>query len=255
MADPTTGALCRFLEWDSRHFGHRIGRVNPSELSTELLREIQRWCREHKIELLYFLANPNNWETTRLTAQHGFELVDLRLTLGTELHGARPVPEPEPEVSIRPAQAADVPGLTQMARRLHYDSRFFFDARFERAKSEQLFEIWMERSCADETGCVLVAEWHGKPAGYVTCHRRAADAGQIELLGVDEPARGRGLGKQLMSSAMEWFSARQLRRVCVVTQGRNYSAQRLYQRAGFATLSLELWYHRWLNPAGELPTL
>ena len=33
----------------------------------------------------------------------------------------------------------------------------------------------------------------------------------------------------------------------VVTQGRNYSAQRLYQRCGFITQSTELWYHKWLK--------
>jgi len=31
----------------------------------------------------------------------------------------------------------------------------------------------------------------------------------------------------------------------VVTQGRNLAAQRLYQRNGFVTASLQLWYHRW----------
>ena len=27
--------------------------------------------------------------------------------------------------------------------------------------------------------------------------------------------------------------------------GRNLAAQRLYQRSGFVTASLQLWYHRW----------
>jgi hypothetical protein len=31
----------------------------------------------------------------------------------------------------------------------------------------------------------------------------------------------------------------------VVTQARNVPAQRLYQKCGFITRSVELWFHRW----------
>jgi len=33
----------------------------------------------------------------------------------------------------------------------------------------------------------------------------------------------------------------------VVTQGRNYGAQRMYQRCGFVTRTTELWYHKWFR--------
>jgi hypothetical protein len=39
--------------------------------------------------------------------------------------------------------------------------------------------------------------------------------------------------------------------VQVITQGRNYAAQRLYQRAGFVTRKTELWYHKWFHPRDE----
>jgi hypothetical protein len=38
--------------------------------------------------------------------------------------------------------------------------------------------------------------------------------------------------------------------VNVVTQGRNSKAQRLYERCGFLTRSVQLWYHRWFMPRG-----
>jgi hypothetical protein len=33
----------------------------------------------------------------------------------------------------------------------------------------------------------------------------------------------------------------------VATQARNIAAQRLYQRAGFLTSSVRVWYHRWFE--------
>tara|TARA_Y100000031_G_C7967214_1_gene268715 strand:- start:160 stop:300 length:141 start_codon:yes stop_codon:yes gene_type:complete len=35
-------------------------------------------------------------------------------------------------------------------------------------------------------------------------------------------------------------------KVFVVTQGRNYAAQRLYLNVGFLTKETELWYHKWI---------
>jgi len=44
---------------------------------------------------------------------------------------------------------------------------------------------------------------------------------------------------------MNWFADQNASNITVVTQGRNVAAQRLYQRLGFVTRSLELTYHKW----------
>jgi ribosomal protein S18 acetylase RimI-like enzyme len=38
-----------------------------------------------------------------------------------------------------------------------------------------------------------------------------------------------------------------MRVATVVTQGRNIASQRLYQKHGFVTQSIQLWYHRWTS--------
>jgi dTDP-4-amino-4,6-dideoxy-D-galactose acyltransferase len=89
----------------------------------------------------------------------------------------------------------------------------------------------------------------GKPAGYITCQLVNEQTGQIGLLGVDVTAQGRGGGRRLVTMALDWFAAKGVTRVIVVTQGRNIRAQRLYQKCGFMTASLQLWYHRWFEGA------
>src|ERR1035441_5781677 len=62
----------------------------------------------------------------------------------------------------------------------------------------------------------------------VSCHldlvRRE---GQIGLVGVGPEVRGRGIGKNLVLAAIDWFRTQGVHEVTVVTQGNNRAAQRL----------------------------
>ena len=48
--------------------------------------------------------------------------------------------------------------------------------------------------------------------------------------------------------AARWFEQEDAEKIRVVTQGRNVAAQRLYQKCGFASSSMEIWFHRWFSP-------
>ena len=72
-------------------------------------------------------------------------------------------------------------------------------------------------------------------------------AAHIGLFGVHEDYSGQGLGKFLLNNVFNKLAAANIKKVFVVTQGRNYPAQRLYQSVGFKTFSTELWYHKWMN--------
>jgi ribosomal protein S18 acetylase RimI-like enzyme len=64
-------------------------------------------------------------------------------------------------------------------------------------------------------------------------------------VGLDLAFAGRNLGQGLLAGTLKQLADRDVRYVQVVTQGRNYAAQRLYQRCGFVTRKTELWYHKW----------
>jgi hypothetical protein len=70
---------CRYLSWDSEHFGARIGQVNATRLTAALLADIDQWASSHSIDCLYFLAEPDPL-TMRLAAGMGFRFVDARMT-------------------------------------------------------------------------------------------------------------------------------------------------------------------------------
>lgn len=215
------------LDWDSAFFGMGVGRLHASALTAEVASQSRQWCRENQIACLYYLG-PEAGE-----APPGFRLVDERVTLAWDAH---PVAAPSP--AVRPFAPADLPLLEEIARQSHRDSRFYADPLFDRDLCDELYATWIRRSCQGWADAVLVAVHGGLPAGYVTCQE-----GAISLIAVAVGAQGRGLGRQLVTAAQNYFQSCGPARVTVVTQGRNRAARALYKRCGFRVISAQHWYH------------
>ena len=238
---------CRHLPWDSTFFGFQIARLSSTRLSSEIVEFTDDWCRTNGIKCLYFLAEADDASTIRLAEESGFNLVDIRILMAQALRAeANLLCAPE-GATIRASRVDDLDQLKPIAASIYRNSRFYFDGRFAIEKCDRLYETWLENSFVDRSGVVLVAEWQGNPAGYVTCEKIDAATGQIGLLGVGAAAQGVGLGSALVSSAVNWFQSEGLNHAQVVTQARNVGAQGVYQRCGFRTSAVHLWYHRWFS--------
>lgn len=247
----TEESPCTFLEWDSEFFGRRIGRISASRLTEATVQSIAAWSKANRVECLYFLGDADDPETVRIAEHHTFGFVDVRITLDTELGDAsRPADVSASRCVIRPSRSDDIPALREIAQVSFRDTRFFYDGRFSETHCKALYETWIEKSCNGYADTVLVAETERHAVGFISCHLVDDATGQIGLVGVSGEASGQGFGQLLVSEALRWFRGRNRRRAVVVTQGRNGKAQRLYQRCGFVTRSLQLWYHWWL-PSGR----
>ena len=231
----------RFLEWDSEFFGHRIFRGDVERLDKATMDAISEECRDVGAECVTLLVDAGAFHQASEAEDDGFRLMDIRVTLESSV-AERDHPTPAP--SIRPARVGDIPVLEAIAAGSHTDTRFFADAKFA-PKAPELYRTWIAQSVRGDADLVLVAETSGRPVGYFTCHRRSDSSGHIGLVGVSSSAQGRGLGRALMETALGWFNESGLHRVEVVTQGRNVAAQRLYQRSGFVTARVQLWFHKW----------
>ena len=239
-------AICEYLEWDSQFFGRRIARANISCLTKSSASEIDSWCGAHEIECLYFLASFSDHENVKIAQENMFRLVDVRVTLDLDLSTAKAnVDATCPRV--RNAVESDIPALRAIARTAHRDSRFYYDEEFPNHLCDELYETWIETSCHGWSANVFVAGEGKDIAGYLTCHLPDRSNGQIGLVGVASNAQGKGIGSDLVSHAVRWFAQEGVEKVSVVTQGRNVRAQRLYQRRGFVTRSVDLWFHRWFS--------
>jgi dTDP-4-amino-4,6-dideoxy-D-galactose acyltransferase len=242
---PRVGAV---LTWDSEFFGKRIGRIQGEHLTTAKMSEIQAWITAEQLDGVYFLAAADDALTVRLAEDHGFRLQDVRMTFARDFRETLPAVALEGELTLRLAQSADVEALRATARSAYQHTRFYNDPHFSAAQCAALYDVWLTRSITDPTyaDSTFVAVWQAQAVGYVACHLRpATHTGTIGLVGITEQARGQAIGQKLVLTALHWFQQQGMTQVEVTTQGRNIGAQRLYQRCGFLTQSVALWYHWW----------
>ena len=239
--------ICELLPWDSEFFGLRDARLTRGTMDTSACRQALDWGAAEGVQLLYFLAadDVDSWD---VACDAGFRPKDIRVEMALDRPWPRP---PEPGISgpvvVREAVPADLKDLLPIASSAHTDSRFFADAAVSRQKAHELYEVWLARSIEKTIAdVVFVAEIDGRARSYITA-RIADHAGSIGLVGVGESARGRGVGTAMVQHTLRWFTARDVRAVTVVTQGRNVMAQRVYQRCGFLTSATRLWFHRWFQ--------
>ena len=218
------------LDWDSEFWGVRVARVEDADADD--------WARANAVDVAYLLVDGSDAAAAQRAEQRGFRVMDVRVELEVS-----PVRSEQP---VRKHREADIELLRAIARTSHEDTRFYADPGFPRERCGALYDTWIRRSCEGWADVVLVADREGRPAGYVAMHRRGG-SGSIGLIGVDAAARGRGVGEALVRGALDWCAREGLERCSVVTQGRNVAAQRLFQRCGFRTSSVALWFHKWFG--------
>ena len=236
----------KVLEWDSSFFGIRIARMISTRPDRAMVQRAIQFSTQERIVCMYGLVDAGAPESIRTAEDGGFRVVDVRLTL-TRNTTSDPLELTAAGVAIRRVEERDISALKAIASVSHFDSRYYADPGFSRSHCSRLYATWIENSCAGYEDCVLVAEREGKVCGYISCDISSHNTGQIGLLAVAADAQGRGIGGNLIRSAIRWFGEQECLKIDVVTQGCNSRAQQVYQKAGFVTDRVQLWLHRWFE--------
>lgn len=248
MVPMKADSYLQLLEWDSAFFGKKIARAAVEKITKDSVNALIAESNANQVDCLYLLLDADESDKIRLSEESGFQLVDIRVTLTRSIQ-----PEPSPwsssSTSIRLAVEGDIGMLRSIAAANHGDSRFYSDGRFPAKLCDELYATWIEKSCKGYADAVLVAVRNGEASGYISCHINKDGSGQIGLVGVSSICQGAGLGRALIDESLRWFASAGGNRIEVVTQGKNIGAQRLYQKSGFLTDRLQLWYHKWFQQA------
>lgn len=233
---------CELLTWDTDFFGIRIANVIVTEFDQTTFAVIDSWCVDNAIDCLYLLISGDNNAVKHQAQLNGYRLYDVRVTLENRNFAVYTVQE-----NIREFVPSDLEHLRKIAGYSFTDSRFYADPCFDNEKADELYRVWISKECDGGAEQVFVAEDEGGTIqGFITCRLKHA-SGTISLVAVAENARGQSVGYKLVTHALHWFKEHNAQSVDVVTQGANVTAQRLYQRCGFLTKTVQFRYHKWYN--------
>ena len=244
-----TSSKCCFLEWDTNFFGVRIGRIESNDLDADEMQLVMEWAAEHQIDCLYYCCTIDSDRARKVAEAFKFNLVDVKIEMSKLFSRSHHLFQntSRDNLLIRPYADSDLIHLEELDDDLFKNARFYHDPHFTHNQASLLYQEWIRTSCQADGESVLVAEYNNQIAGYITYGKEGLNSLRIGILGVSQTARRLGIGGSLLNDLCNQSKDSEINEIKVVTQGRNIAAQNLYQKHGFYTDSMALWYHKWFN--------
>ena len=237
--------LVKLLPWDTNFFGFGVGYVSSRNLTENIYKRVSGFVKQNNIRLLEYLCNCHDRESVKVAEQHRFQFTDIRLTFDCKATATQAVAMPA-GFHFGLAEKKHVRALQDCSADLYKDSRYYFDGNFEESKLNDFYQGWVEKAVLGTFDHLCYCIFDGDvPAGFCTIRNATNNTAIIGLVGFAKKYQGIGLGTKLLQQVIYACYEKGQEKIYVVTQGRNYGAQRLYQSAGFKTYSTELWYHKW----------
>ena len=239
--------LVNLLQWDSQFFGFAVAQIYGNQINKYAIKEIFEFCDSNKVKLLQFKCDNHDRASVLLAEQNRFHFADTRMNYSLKINrGQFQLPDSVIDYSFRLGEKRDLPILEDIAQDLYLESRYHFDKNFPQDRVRFFYSNWIKKAVLgtfDDLAWVITK--HDHPVGFCSIVFREPNIAQIGLVGLHPLETGKGLGKYLMANVLHSLEKSDVKQVDVVTQGRNYSAQRLYQRAGFTIDNIETYYHKW----------
>lgn len=239
--------LVECLGWDSNFFGFTIGRIHIENgpIQPLILDRAIDEARAHDIKCLYVELPFGIPEILAYCSENNFLLTSIKITLGKKI-GHKTKKSKSKNITYE-LKNNFYPYLEEIVRQISKVSRFNCDLKFEKKKITLLYEEWLRKSCY-ENFCddIIINVENDKPSGFLTIKIKDGHP-YIDLLGVSNEQRKKGIGKRLINDAERKLSIAGYKTLKVVTQGHNTNALRTYQSMNFSIESINMFYHKWLN--------
>ncbi|ASI13743.1 GNAT family N-acetyltransferase [Candidatus Mancarchaeum acidiphilum] len=138
-------------------------------------------------------------------------------------------------VTLKEATDSDEKGLTRLYRKLYEgdEDQDFFKSKAIPSYFKSGSKVFIARSGNDTIGFVWAIYYE---------HIKSKGIGIIEELYVDDGYRGRGIGKELVSKAIDYLKKKKVLVVIVTTDPQMEDAQKFYKAVGFK-VSREWFYY------------
>ena len=240
------GSLVEVLDYDTNFFGYNVAQIQERQISADSINHVIDYCRNNEIKLLQFKCDAHHSPSVLLAEQHGFNFVDIRMIFERYIREVERQQTDDFKVSFRVAEKADIAGLKEKSKGVFRASRYYFDKQFSEEKIDVFYQDWVSKAVLGMfDNCLYIMSVDNQDAGYCSLRFGKGNVAGIGIVGLFPAYVGNGYGQLLTKHVLNQCLEKGIKYIDVVTQGRNYPAQRLYQRCGFVIKKLELYYHKW----------
>jgi dTDP-4-amino-4,6-dideoxy-D-galactose acyltransferase len=258
----------RPLKWDSEIYGVKIGSIGITGLSPEvdddqkndicssLVQAAKEYAISNKFDLLICRIPLTELVWIQTLEKFGFFTADVQCPLIYANMQSISLPtRTKVETVIREARPQDFADISSFGKTAFGKSHLYTDSKLPTDLSDKLHEEWLKNDILkNRAKFTLVAELNGKIIGFISTLWDEVQQkifgfghGHIDLMAVHWNWQGYGVGRLLLSRALERLSQEGASRVTVSTQATNLNAIRLYQQAGFTLSGFEITLHAWLS--------
>jgi ribosomal protein S18 acetylase RimI-like enzyme len=222
-------------DWLSERLERPAFWVDPGDAAEDL----PGHRREHAPAFYQARVPAERVDRVRELAGAGMHVVDATLTMRRDGAGASTDAADAQVAAARPDQREDVLRIAEHDYRV---SRFHMDPAIPGEIAGRIKRDWLAAFFDGTRGeRLLVAELDSRPAGFLGVVGRDR-VSVIDAIAVREDARGRGVGRALVSALLADPGAGR-EAVEVGTQAANPAAVRFYERLGFATEGVRFVLH------------
>ena len=239
-------------KWDTKHFGHRMGKITLAVFDENVKSEqrmdiMEKISKKITAKMLSARVNLADLKTIQALERMGAILTDVLLTYRFDFANRLPSVY-LPTTRIGPVKKDEADELAHIGSGIFTTDRFHGDPNLSTSKCNELYSKWVLNSAKGLADAVLVARDGDQVAGFITCKIEqlgsSYKSGMIDLVGVRPSFAGLGIGRELVQSALKWFSGK-VPTVYVGTQAANTRAIRLYESTRFTHACSEATLHLW----------
>lgn len=255
-------AIVQRLDWDTEQLGIPCARLHAFRTSASprhsdsthamlIAGHLREWIGEHKIELVDTKLSTRELYKGRFLEAIGFHLVDVLCTLTLDVSQVATTSDP----NVRTATESDRAPLAALSREVYGDlnaiqDRFYLESIIPHERAGRLFGAWFENSFDKQVsgkGIVLVYDEGTGPLGYIALEQIADSirphTWYDSLNAVTESARGRGVYKKLVYSALAYLKVVGGQTLITKTQISNQRVINSWAHMGADILESSATYH------------
>jgi len=236
-------------EWDSKHFGVKIGRYAPDNLKN-IDSEIGR-AKSDGYELLITRLPTDQVAIVNHLESLGFRVKDILVLYRVLLDNIDFLKHDAISFTIRTSTTADIDMVADLARTTfkNYGGHFHADELLSKEKCDELYVKWainsiVDRKIADE---VFIAEDETRLLGFATMKIISDEESQGILFGTAPEARGQGVYSEFSKEAINWSKNKKLKYLVYGTQVNNYIVQNALTKVGARVFTSYYTLHLWFE--------